>query len=1125
MAALFSLQCLGRPGLYAPDGRAVRFKTKKHLALLIYLAVEPRVPHRRDRLSDLLWGMAEARAGRHSLATALSVLRARLGRSAFEGGRDWIRFVGEGLDIDLERLAAGEVLETDLLPALDVGGFLEDFEIEDAPGFDLWRDQQRARWQPTIRDALTRLIDRCRRTGDFGRIEGYADRMLRLDELSEEGIRAKMEARAFAGDRLTALKLYEEWRERLGRELAAIPSAILEGMALRLRRRGWERENTKEIPPVPTDHWKGRAFVGRGPEYRTLYEAWESSKVGVPRHVLVLGDSGVGKSTVVGRLATAAGLEGAAVSRVQGHALEQKVPYAALTGLIEELIERPGASGTAPEALAELAETVVAVRERFPKLPPVSTTEGETARIRFSESVEHLLRNVAEEQPVVLVVDDFHHVDDASAAVLHFLMRRLIRVPVMVVLAARTGELAALPNGQRVVENSAQLHLHLLQLAPLSDQESGWLIDSLVPPGSTGPVGATRRALIRAAAGFPLALELLVRDWQGHADQCLALSLQAMTEDLPHGVAPADAYRQVFERMYQGLHPLTRSVLNLAGILGSRLNDTRMFSIGDLTLGQTMAGLARLTELRVLRDDGRELVFVNELIRAQAYLAVPSPVRRTLHGTIADRLLADDRLGRSIPGLEIAWHLIRSGRGEEAVPFALSGAREAIAGGAPAEAEGALRSMINQLRGERKGEALYLYAQALQEQGRMRDSITVLERRTDFAGVDRNALQLLQLRALRFLSEHKDCDFNACMENLAALLRSATDESLALGVAHTLAPAVVDRHLDSIDDTLLHALKRFATTPSHAHTFAQGSYAHAVLLARRGAINKGRTLIKTGIRVLHEAGIANSLLVQLLNGLGVLSVAEGQYDNALDDYLKALAANEHIQNTLWEQCLATNIALCYFRLGDYGSQIAWSTRALESNARCERPAIHLQALHYLSVGQAMNGLIGDAFASLRKGDSLAQALNPRGLQNWLLQVADIHQIAGDTKHAEAIAAEVVGHSSCKPLRSRRHAGAYARWVAIVGVKRFPGVAAQVLRSLSKRGTSYDWMDRVEIRCARDWLMGFASLPTKDEKPKGVQEFLGRLGLLDERRVEQSESKESRNLVTPHASSKHVARSI
>ncbi len=223
-----------------------------------------------------------------------------------------------------------------------------------------------------IKDALLVLIDRCRRNGESRQIEQLADRMLALDDLSEEAIRAKMEARAFAGDRLTALEIFEEWKAKLAEELHAVPSDLVEGMAVRLRRRGWERTTLANIPTVPTDQWRGRPFIGRTAEYRQLYEAWEGVRKGVPGHALILGDSGVGKTTLVQRLTTAAGLEGAAISRVQCYDVEREIPYSTLSGLIIGLLDSPGVSATSPEALAELARTIPAVRRRFPNIPQPS---------------------------------------------------------------------------------------------------------------------------------------------------------------------------------------------------------------------------------------------------------------------------------------------------------------------------------------------------------------------------------------------------------------------------------------------------------------------------------------------------------------------------------------------------------------------------------------------------------------------------------------------------------------------------------------------------------------------------------------------------------------------------------
>ena len=142
MPSPYSLRCLGTVELRSPGGDLVRLRTRKHIALLVFLAVEARISHRRERLADLLWPGASAAEGRHSLATALSVLRGRFGTEGFESGRDNVRFTSTDLTLDLDRLAKGDVLETEFIPALDVAPFLEDFEIDDAPGFHIWRDGQ-----------------------------------------------------------------------------------------------------------------------------------------------------------------------------------------------------------------------------------------------------------------------------------------------------------------------------------------------------------------------------------------------------------------------------------------------------------------------------------------------------------------------------------------------------------------------------------------------------------------------------------------------------------------------------------------------------------------------------------------------------------------------------------------------------------------------------------------------------------------------------------------------------------------------------------------------------------------------------------------------------------------------
>ena len=52
-----------------------------------------------------------------------------------------------------------------------------------------------------------------------------------------------------------------------------------------------------------------------------------------------------------------------------------------------------------------------------------------------------MLETIAEEHPLILVVDDLHLCDEATLSILHLILRRLTDQAIMVVLIARPGEL------------------------------------------------------------------------------------------------------------------------------------------------------------------------------------------------------------------------------------------------------------------------------------------------------------------------------------------------------------------------------------------------------------------------------------------------------------------------------------------------------------------------------------------------------------------------------------------------------------------------------------------------------------------------------------------------------------
>ena len=83
-------------------GALVTVKGQKDRALLAYLAMTPRVEHRRERLAGIFWGGSNEAHSRDSLKHALGRLRQALGprANALTAGRDTVTFDSQDIWVD-----------------------------------------------------------------------------------------------------------------------------------------------------------------------------------------------------------------------------------------------------------------------------------------------------------------------------------------------------------------------------------------------------------------------------------------------------------------------------------------------------------------------------------------------------------------------------------------------------------------------------------------------------------------------------------------------------------------------------------------------------------------------------------------------------------------------------------------------------------------------------------------------------------------------------------------------------------------------------------------------------------------------------------------------------------------
>ena len=684
----FVLHCLGGPALFAVASEQVRFRTRKHFALLVRLALEPGKQFTRDYLADLLWPEAPARHANHSLAQGLSVIKAKIAREAVVIQRATVGLAAGWIDVDVTHLPTGDV-------RID-GPFLDGFEIPDARPFEDWKGEFRARLIPQIRDCLVHQMDAARRIGDFPTVERHATRLQDLDPLAEEGIRGIMEARAWASDRSSALKAFARYEAQLADELGAKPGPELVRMADLLRdgRGAPSRPVTPGYPPERADRrFEPETLIGREREFSVLYDAWLEARHKSPRIVVVTSDPGVGKTTLVNAFASSCQMEGAVVARAQAYDAERELPFAVLGELVKQLATQRAIGSADPEALSELTRISSEILRVFPGVPKPIEWSPELTPLRLADAFLKTVSAAADLSPVMVVVDDIHAADNASTAILHSVARKLTDTRVLMILTGRRSELRLSEAPSALTSDQNIASLQSLELDVLPVEATHDFIKRLVATATKRDPPIDR--ILRASGRNPLAVELITREWAEHGDASLLRDLEALDTQPAPAIGIPRAIGAVFDRQSRRLESISRATLDLAAVLGRRLTEMALYSAIELSPGRAAEALSRLRDEGYLREVSGDLEFRNELIRAQAYYAVAGATRQHLHRRVADLLAQNHPHDDKAISLEIAWHHLRGGDALRAVPFAIAGAESVLAVGAPHGAEEILRAILD----------------------------------------------------------------------------------------------------------------------------------------------------------------------------------------------------------------------------------------------------------------------------------------------------------------------------------------------------------------------------------------------------------------------------------------------
>ena len=207
-----------------------------------------------------------------------------------------------------------------------------------------------------------------------------------------------------------------------------------------------EESVLNEIPlPVRLGRRTDGIVVGRDTELQVVAGCAKRVAGGEGREVLLVsGEAGLGKTTLVAEGARAAFSAGASV--LFGHCEEDLAsPYQLFAGTIghyvthcaeDELRAHVAAHGS------ELARLVPALATRIPDLPPLKGTDPDAERYLLFAAVVGLLSQASEQQPIVLVFDDLQWADAGSLELLRHLIASDQPMAVLVLGTFRDTELS-----------------------------------------------------------------------------------------------------------------------------------------------------------------------------------------------------------------------------------------------------------------------------------------------------------------------------------------------------------------------------------------------------------------------------------------------------------------------------------------------------------------------------------------------------------------------------------------------------------------------------------------------------------------------------------------------------------